>query len=239
MIKSLTRGALIAVVGACVSAAPCFADALFSFNFGTMSGSITSAGNSGTTNINTMSETETANWSFTVSGAVNGYANATWNVTGGSFTLGTSTATCGGSITYCYIYAGTAKDGSDTVTGTLFEINLAGDPTGTVTGGLPTSKVITTSIAANTTVSASTQLISDLGFVTVTTSTTGSGTGAITSTAGVSGSGPYTWTAGSDTLGLDIGGTTPEPVSFLLLGSGLLMIGLVAHRRFAVRASGN
>lgn len=233
---NLIRGGLIAVMGACLSAAPCFADAVINFNWGSFSAaSITSNSNTTGGSIATFSENENASWSFAVSGA--SVDNGTWNVTGGQFTLGTSTATCGGSIAFCYLYTGTATLGSQTVSGTLFELTMAAAPTDTVAGGA--TKSISVSVTAGTSLTANTTLLHDIGIYNVTTSTATSGT--IASTAGFTGSGPYTWTpvAGSQSLALDIGGTAPEPVSVLLFGSGLLIVGLIGYRKRATAPAVN
>jgi hypothetical protein len=159
--------------------------------------------------------------------------NYDWALSGDTFTYSTTAGgSCGGD---CWVLSGTAKYAQFTVTGTLLTIAMSAVPTITTHNGVGASQSIAVLIQNATSITENTTLLSDLNW-TPTTSTVVAGS-ALSSATG-SGS---PWTAGgSSAFSVDMAGSfsaSPEPVTFMLFGTGLIAVALMARRRAAVAVS--
>lgn len=167
-------------------------------------------------------------WSLAAAGGTTGYATLSWS--GGTLQLSGEFTTCSG----CVGTVGTGAANINLGTGghALSGILESGTTSllyGTTPGFTTTNNAANVQFAAGTSLTEVANLIADLGLTGTNAAYTSSPAGGI-SAAGTASSGTYTMTAYSETLDVTIA-STPEPVSFFLLGSGLLGIGLIARKR--------
>jgi len=181
---------------------------------------------------------------LTITNAADTADNGQWSITGGSevYSLSGSqvTMTVTGTIGTCSGCVGTSN--LATVSGALETITYNG-----LTGGIPfnagltgtsfdTSGATRNGFALNLGVATSTTdlalLLSDLGESATTSTVTQSPASGTNSTGpGGTGNGSHTFDlTGSTTLGITLT-SAPEPVSFVLFGTGLMAVALIARRR--------
>jgi hypothetical protein len=187
--------------------------------------------------------------SVQISGTTDTADIGTWSITGGteSYSLsgGTVTVTVNGTIGTCTGCVGTTNLGGGLVTGALETITYTG-LTGTA-GSPPFSSTLTgtsfdttgasktgfnLNLGAATSVTDLGLLLTDLGETATTSSVTTTPASGVNG-AGTSGTGNGNHSfngAGSDILGVTLT-STPEPVSFILFGTGLMAVALIARRR--------
>jgi len=178
---------------------------------------------------------------LTISSAADTADNGQWSITGGTevynLTGSTVTMTVSGTINTCTGCVGTTNlhnvSGALTTvtyTGLTNGIPLNGSPTGFTDTGGQTNFALTLGAASSLTDLAA--LLTDLGETATTGSvTTVPASGANSTGAGGSGNGNHTFNlTGSTTLGVTLT-STPEPVSFILFGTGLMAVALIARRR--------
>ncbi len=232
-IKNAGVGAVIAICSFAIPAAQ--AGAVLTFNTTGYSGSTPGTITTSTAALNGTVSAMTINdfTGFGVSGAFNSAANGNWTLqTGNTFSWSNSAGgACGGD---CYVLSGTETNGTYTVTGTLLTIALSAAPQITTKNGVGGAGNILVAIQNATSITAATQFLTDLN-LTVSTSTV---TGSIASAAtGATGTGPFVWTAGgSSAMTVTLNGTqttTPEPVTFLLFGTGLLAVAFMSRKKIA------
>lgn len=176
-----------------------------------------------------------------VTNALDANDDGTWSLTGALMSLSSNTLTLNGTIGTCTAGAclggGTNLSG---ISGNLEQIVLSGLPYNTGAGSgfttnFPSQTSIDITFGTPTSITDLASLLTAVdgssNYSVSTTETSGSivGTGN-----GVASSGVYSFGGTSETLGLtltEVPVTTPEPVSFIMLGSGLVAVGLVSRRR--------
>jgi hypothetical protein len=239
-----TRTALGLALGLISTALPGYCSAFLAFSTTSGSGTITVNGNS-----QNSSETLTSisNLSFNqvfISNAPNTADNGTWSLTSTSLAWSGGTLTLTGTISACL--SGTCLSGGSNLAG------LSGVLEQTGTGALPLlynasagsagtiagfntnlgSTSVNLGFGASTSLATLGTFMTDLGFAANSTSLLSSTGGGGVTSAGLGGVGPtYTYNSNlSETFNVTIQ-AAPEPMSFLLFGSGLLGIGLIARKR--------
>jgi len=229
---------LIITAGILITAAPGYSSASLNFTGTGSTGTVTVTGNSNTETLSSLSGAP-----FTqviISGATTAADNGTWLLNSTSLTASGSTITLNGTFGSCVALSGCSGTGLTGITGALETITLAGypysynssSPAGSFSTNNPTQTSVNINFGAATSITEIPILLTDLGLI---------GPQAIGLTGGyvnAAGSGTpvgNVFTFGSNfSDGLQLSITaTPEPVSFFLLGTGLLGMGLVARRRSA------
>lgn len=176
-----------------------------------------------------------------VTNALDANDDGTWSLTGALMGLSSNTLTLNGTIGSCTAGAclggGTNLSG---ISGNLEQIVLSGLPYNTGAGSgfttnFPSQTSIGIAFGTPTSITDLTSLLTAVdGGSNYSVSTTETSGGIVGTGNGVASGGVYTFGGTSETLGLmltEVPVTTPEPVSFLMLGSGLLAVGLISRRR--------
>jgi hypothetical protein len=245
--KKLLRNTLGLAAVLCVAAVPGYCSTSFLSYTGSWTTLPGSPGNNITIDCTSNCGNETLSsfsvpvTQLTVSNAADAADNGQWTITGGTevyaLSGSTVTMTVSGTIGTCGTCVGGNLGGVNGALTTVTYTGLAGGmpfnsgSTDFTTGGTG-NKNFTLNLGAATSVSDLGTLLSDLGETatvgSVTTSPTSGANGAGSSDTG---NGTHVYNlAGSTTLGITLT-STPEPVSFILFGTGLMAVGLIARRR--------
>ena len=232
----LLKGAVGIALGLCVAAVPGYCSTFLAFTTTTTGGSIQVTGTN-QANQTLSSLSGVAYTLLQISGTPGDAADVGfWNLSGvtESLNVSTDTLTVSGTILSCQ--SGCTGGNLSGVSGALETIKLSSLAEGTVfttNGNTPTS--VNVSYGTPTSVNELAALANDLAGLASNASTTQTNTFGSSSIVGTgsSGSSPYSFTTTSQTLNVTLNSVvlTPEPVSFLLLGSGLLGIALMARRK--------
>lgn len=244
MNKGLLRTAVGIAVGLCAVAMPGHSAQFlaFSTSAGTANGSVVISGDSSSETLQSLSNVVFN--TLTVSGG-NGDAgdNGTWTITGSNLTYNTTTDTftLNGTLGTCTGCSNgnlgtatplTAVSGAlETFKVASMNYNTSANPANANTSGFYTTLAgqasLTLAFGTPTTLTEASALLNDLGFPIANSTLT---SGGVISNAAATGSNPYTFKPTSETLNISLV-ATPEPVSFVLLGGGLLGLACFGRRR--------
>jgi hypothetical protein len=242
--RGLLRNTIAIALVLCAAAVPGYCSTSFLTFSGTnpATGTIQVTGDSTSESLTSLSGISYQ--TLVVSNALDANDDGTWSLTGALMGLSSNTLTLNGTIGSCT--AGACLGGGTNlggISGNLEQIVLSGLPYNTGAGsGFTTNNPSQTSIniafGAPTSITDLATLLTAIdggsNFSVSTAETSGSIVGTGSGTAGTGG--VYTFGGTSEGLGLTLTetpATTPEPVSFIMLGSGLLGIGAIVRRRSA------
>jgi hypothetical protein len=223
----LTKATLGAVVALSAFAVPGSASTVLTFNTSGTGGVInTTGGLSGTLSTSAGGVKALDFSSISVSGAVKD--NGTWTLSGTptfQWNSGADTWTLIGTATCSFAANGCGISGTNDVVSaaTLLLIQLSTAPTATFIGNTVAKVAITNA----TSITESTAFLTDLGLTPPSTTTIAAGA-FIEGSGSACSTGNCSFTDFSNVLSITL---TPEPVSFMMLGSGLLLVGLFARRK--------
>jgi hypothetical protein len=230
-----TKASLGAVAALLTFAIPGSASTVLTFNSSGVGGAIdTTGGLTGVLNTGAGLVEATNFSSINVTGA--NADNGTWTLSGSptfqwlsgsdAWVL-TGTLTCSFAVNGCGTIGtnvSVSSTGTTAATALMF-IQLSVAPTATFGAGNTTAKV---AIANATSIKESTTFLTDLGLGLPSTTNIAAGSFIQGSSGTACSVGNCSFTDFSNTLSITM---TPEPVSFMMLGSGLLLIGVFARRR--------
>jgi hypothetical protein len=244
-IISATLGALASVL---MLATPGYSSTFLAFSTspGTAGGTAVVTGNTSAETLTSVTGIDYT--TLTISGdTTNPADNGTWTLTSTSgsgkatMSLSGSTFTLTGEIGSCTSGCGAGTPNLTGISGALETFTVSSKAyntsastssnavAGFFTSPLPAQNSFTLAFGTPTSMTTLASLTNALSFSGVSSNET---SGGISSNTTATGSGPYTFTATSETLNVTLT-STPEPVSFLLVGGGLIGLAFFGRRRSA------
>ena len=243
---NLAKGAFGIFLGLFATAVPGYCSAFLAFSTSSGGGSVIVNGNSQNSSETLASISALTFNLLTISNAPTAADNGTWNLTSTSLSWAGDQIVLSGTIGTCHDVTGGCSGGGTNLNGVsilestssyYLPYNSTAGSSGTVAGFNTNagSTSINVGWGAATSLGTNSTFLTDLGFTANASNylTTSGGGGFTAAGNGVVNNGQYTYGSNfSETFNVTIT-AAPEPVSFFLLGGGLLGIGLIARKRSA------
>ncbi len=241
MNKRVLKTILGIALGLSIAAVPGYCNAFLVLSTSSAGGSVQVTGNNSSETLTSLSGVLFN--SLQIENSPTAADNGTWTLTGSNLSFNTSTDvfTLVGTFSSCSGCVGTPNLTSDTLTIESFKVSgmpyntAASNSSSGFNTAIPNQGSLSlfygTPTSFNETSTGNGTFLSDLGLASASSTLTSGG--VISNTPATANSGVYTFTPTSETMNITLSAAvaTPEPVSFVLFGSGMLGLAAFARRR--------